>query len=231
MYTLLRLELPSVSSDRAEPFLMETTELQFFLRYIWSTTGRIHLAKLLVRRDSRRWIIFRILLFILPFTNLLFPECEPLHLLFRLAALRPLVAEMSLTDLTLLVSSSPHLLNIVLPPDILTSTVKANCRTLLHDVINSVASIICLFLRVAAALPITVAARSEAWCLRAPERWDRGFESHSRQRELFAFILCLCCSVCRQRSCDQPSKKSYRLCIGLRNWKRGQGRTKMIVES
>jgi hypothetical protein len=29
------------------------------------------------------------------------------------------------------------------------------------------------------------------------ERWDRGFESHSTHGCLCAFILCLCCSVCR----------------------------------
>jgi hypothetical protein len=31
--------------------------------------------------------------------------------------------------------------------------------------------------------------------LRPLEHWDRGFESHSRHGYLFAFILCLCCSV------------------------------------
>jgi hypothetical protein len=29
------------------------------------------------------------------------------------------------------------------------------------------------------------------------EHWDRGFESPSRHGCLCAFILCLCCSVCR----------------------------------
>jgi hypothetical protein len=38
-------------------------------------------------------------------------------------------------------------------------------------------------------------------CLRSLERWDRGFDSHSSHRCLCAFILCLCCSVCRQRPC------------------------------
>jgi hypothetical protein len=40
---------------------------------------------------------------------------------------------------------------------------------------------------------------------------------------LYAFILPLCC---RLRRADPPSKESYRLCIGLRNWKSGQGPTK-----
>jgi hypothetical protein len=39
-------------------------------------------------------------------------------------------------------------------------------------------------------------------CLRSLERWDRGFESHSRHGCLCAFILCLNCPVCRQRPCD-----------------------------
>jgi hypothetical protein len=34
-------------------------------------------------------------------------------------------------------------------------------------------------------------------CLRPLEHWDRVFESHSRHGCLCAFILCLCCSVCR----------------------------------
>jgi hypothetical protein len=39
-------------------------------------------------------------------------------------------------------------------------------------------------------------------CPRLLERWDRGFESRSRYGWLYAFILCLCCSVCRWRPCD-----------------------------
>jgi hypothetical protein len=40
----------------------------------------------------------------------------------------------------------------------------------------------------------------EVWvinCLRPLEYWDRGFESYSMHRYLCAFILCLCCSVCK----------------------------------
>jgi hypothetical protein len=33
--------------------------------------------------------------------------------------------------------------------------------------------------------------------LRPLEHWDRGFESHSRHGYLYAFILGLCCPVCR----------------------------------
>jgi hypothetical protein len=34
-------------------------------------------------------------------------------------------------------------------------------------------------------------------CLRSLEHWNRGFEFHSRHGSLCAFLLCLCCSVCR----------------------------------
>jgi hypothetical protein len=58
-------------------------------------------------------------------------------------------------------------------------------------------------------------------CLRSLERWDRGF--HPTQ----AWISVCACSVsmlsCVQaealRWADPPSKESYRLYIGLRNWK------------
>jgi hypothetical protein len=35
------------------------------------------------------------------------------------------------------------------------------------------------------------------WCLRPLEHWDRGFQSHFKHGCLCAFILCLCCPVCR----------------------------------
>jgi hypothetical protein len=39
-------------------------------------------------------------------------------------------------------------------------------------------------------MPITVTARSKS-CLLSLERWDHGFESHSKHGYLCAFILCL----------------------------------------
>jgi hypothetical protein len=33
--------------------------------------------------------------------------------------------------------------------------------------------------------------------LRLLDRWDHGFESHSRHGDLCTFVLCLCYSVCR----------------------------------
>jgi hypothetical protein len=38
-------------------------------------------------------------------------------------------------------------------------------------------------------------------CLRSLKHCGRGFESHSRHGCLCAFILCLCCPVCRKRLC------------------------------
>jgi hypothetical protein len=58
-------------------------------------------------------------------------------------------------------------------------------------------------------------------CFRSLERWDRGFESHSRHgclREFILFVL----FVCRWQV-DSSSKESYPLCIGSRNLKSGQG--------
>jgi hypothetical protein len=34
------------------------------------------------------------------------------------------------------------------------------------------------------------------------QTWDSGFESYLRQECPCAFILCLCCPVCRWRPCD-----------------------------
>jgi hypothetical protein len=55
--------------------------------------------------------------------------------------------------------------------------------------------------------------------LRPLEHWDRGFESHSRHGCLCAFILCADSGLVTGW---YPSKESYTLCIGLRNWQSGQ---------
>jgi hypothetical protein len=51
--------------------------------------------------------------------------------------------------------------------------------------------------------------------LRLLQRWDRGFESHSRYGCLCAFILCMCCCVCRQRPSDWliTSPRSPPVCV------------------
>jgi hypothetical protein len=54
-------------------------------------------------------------------------------------------------------------------------------------------------------------------CLRSPERWDRGFESHSKGmgvcivRAHSGFVLS-CTQVAALRRADPSSKESYRLC-------------------
>jgi hypothetical protein len=67
---------------------------------------------------------------------------------------------------------------------------------------------------------ITVVAHFKAICLPPFERWDRGFESHSGHGCLCAFILCLCCPVCRQRPCLGliPRPRSPADCLRLRTW-------------
>jgi hypothetical protein len=52
-------------------------------------------------------------------------------------------------------------------------------------------------------------------CLRPLELWDCGFESHSRHACLCTFILCLCCSVCRQLPYDVliPRLSSPTVCV------------------
>jgi hypothetical protein len=51
--------------------------------------------------------------------------------------------------------------------------------------------------------------------LRPVEHWGHGFESPSRHGCLCVFILCLCCSVCRHRPCDEliPRPRSPTNCV------------------
>jgi hypothetical protein len=65
-------------------------------------------------------------------------------------------------------------------------------------------------------------------CLLPLEHLDRGFESHLRHGCLCALILCVVlCVDSGLRRPDLPSRESYRLSIGIRNWKSGQGPTKV----
>jgi hypothetical protein len=57
-------------------------------------------------------------------------------------------------------------------------------------------------------MPITVAARSQAWTVFARLNADRGFGSHSRHICLCVRLFCICVVLC----VDHSSKESYRLC-------------------
>jgi hypothetical protein len=65
-------------------------------------------------------------------------------------------------------------------------------------------------------------------CLRSLERWVR----IPLKAWMSVCIYSVCAVLCVDRDladlqrADPPSKESYRLCIGLRNWKSGQGPTK-----
>jgi hypothetical protein len=66
-------------------------------------------------------------------------------------------------------------------------------------------------------------------CLSSLELWGRGFESHSRHECLCVplfFMFLVCTYVAALRRADRSSKESYRLCIGLKNWKSCQSPTK-----
>jgi hypothetical protein len=48
-------------------------------------------------------------------------------------------------------------------------------------------------------------------CIRSLERWDRGFESHSRHGCLCVRLFCVCVVLCVGSGlADPPSKESYR---------------------
>jgi hypothetical protein len=73
--------------------------------------------------------------------------------------------------------------------------------------------------------PITVAARSEVWTVFA--RLNAGIvDSNPTQgRDVCLHFFCVCTVLCAGRAlrrADAPSKVSYWLCTGLRNWKSGQ---------
>jgi hypothetical protein len=77
--------------------------------------------------------------------------------------------------------------------------------------------------------PVTVAARSKAWTVFA--RSDAGFVVSNPTQGMdvwcvYAFILCLCCPVFRQRPCDGliTRPRNVTFCEKwLRNWIRDQG--------
>jgi hypothetical protein len=68
------------------------------------------------------------------------------------------------------------------------------------------------------------------YCLCLLKHWDHGFESHSRCGCLYCMCLFYVRVILRVGSGLatgwSPSKKSYWLSVGLRNWKSSQGPTK-----
>jgi hypothetical protein len=54
-------------------------------------------------------------------------------------------------------------------------------------------------------------------CFRSLESWDRGFESHSSYGCLCTSLFCLCCPVCRWRSCDGLITRPRSPTVGVKN--------------
>jgi hypothetical protein len=77
-------------------------------------------------------------------------------------------------------------------------------------------------------MPSTVATRSKAWTVFA--RTDAGIVGSNPTQGMVVYVLSVfvlfCVYVAALQRTDPPSKVSYWLCIGFRNWKSGQGPTK-----
>jgi hypothetical protein len=79
------------------------------------------------------------------------------------------------------------------------------------------------------AAPITVITRSKAWTDFARSNAEIVGSNPTQGMDVCVRLFCVCVVLCVGRGLargDPPSKESYRLCIGSRNWKRGQGPTK-----
>jgi hypothetical protein len=76
--------------------------------------------------------------------------------------------------------------------------------------------------------PFTVAARATAWTVFARSNVGIVGSNPNWGMDICVRLFCLRCSVqvAALRRTHPPSKESYRLCIGLRNWKSVQGPTK-----
>jgi hypothetical protein len=77
--------------------------------------------------------------------------------------------------------------------------------------------------------PITMAAQSEAGTVFARSNAGIVGSNPTQGMGVGVRLFCVCvvlCVVAALRRDDHPSKESYRLCIGLRNWKIGQSQTK-----
>jgi hypothetical protein len=78
-------------------------------------------------------------------------------------------------------------------------------------------------------VPITDAAPSKAWTVFALSNTGIMGSNPSQDMDVCLRLFCVCVVLCIGsflRRADPPSKESYWLCIGLRNWKSDQGPTK-----
>jgi hypothetical protein len=81
--------------------------------------------------------------------------------------------------------------------------------------------------------PIAVAAPSEAWTVLA--RSNTGIVGSNPTRGMDACFMCVysvfvlfCMQVEALRRADPPSKESYLLCIGSRNWKAAKAQQRVV---
>jgi predicted anti-sigma-YlaC factor YlaD len=77
--------------------------------------------------------------------------------------------------------------------------------------------------------PITVAGMSKAWTVFAGSNTGIVGWNVTQGMDICTRLFCVCVVMCIGSGLgrdDPSSKESYRLCIELRNWKRGQGPTK-----
>jgi hypothetical protein len=73
---------------------------------------------------------------------------------------------------------------------------------------------------------LTAAARSEVWTVFACSNIGIVGSNPTRGMDVCVSLLCVCVVLCvaaALRHADPPSEESYRLHVGSRNWKRGQG--------
>jgi hypothetical protein len=74
--------------------------------------------------------------------------------------------------------------------------------------------------------PITVAARCKVWTIFPRSKTRVVCSNPSRGMNVFVRFFCVCVVcvyVAALRRADPPFKESYRLCIGVRNWRSGHG--------
>jgi hypothetical protein len=74
--------------------------------------------------------------------------------------------------------------------------------------------------------PTTMAARSKPWTVFAHSNTGVVGSSPTRGMGVCVCLFSACALLYALRRADPPSKESYRLWIGLRNWKSGHGPTK-----